>query len=1005
MTPNPLSILLAFLFSAGSVYPCSNDKFSQQVNISVDARLDDKNGLIDASAIMEYINNSNDTLNEIFIHLWVNAFSDNETAFARQMIRKRDYDFHFATQADRGGYQQISFQIDGEILSFSNYRSHSDIAIVHLPRSLLPGDTLFMEISFVLKLPHARFSRPGQSNEAYYATQWYPKPAVYDCNGWNPIPYLHRGEFYSDFGNFELFLTLPSNFVVASTGVLQTKEELDFLKERSIQTRINGTSAPDEELASPSSPKLKTLHFKQENVHDFAWFADKRFRVLMDSITLDSGEMVRLFSFFTHDAAQWFRANSYMAEAVRYMSEKLGDYPWKQITAVQTIHSGGADMEYPAITAIGKRNSDLELERVIVHEVIHNWFYGIIASNERQEPWIDEGFTTYYEGRFFEKKYPDQKLLGPFSRTMIASYFGLSHLEYQLAPYLWYMLKAGQHLDQPPGATSEELSMLNYFAMAYFKASIAIRYLEEYLGAEEFDRIMKLFYQKWKFNHPRGHDLRYVFEFHSQFDLDWFFDGLIGSDKKVNLHLAGIDQKGEQLILSVVNRGDLALPFTVSGIRDDEEVEKVWFDKVTGRSDGLVFPDGVYDRLVIDHAQNLPEMNRRNSIRNTSGLFKRPFWPELQFLGGIREADKPKIYWIPVLGYNVHDQFMPGLAFYNHFFPASSTDIFFMPLYSSGRDALSGTVWFSQEFYPRSLPIHALRAGVKGKRYGLSRSREPLAYSQLESSVDAIVRAPLSDNRIHTRIGLKNYLVSRDRFIFTPQGVVASEQNYFANKLFLIHENETVFNPFTVYAELLHARKVLRTQFSVDLFFPLRADKKGLNLRLFAGAFLAQPDAPDSPDFRLSLQGISPARVVLYDDIFPGLGHRPGTLAGNQTTTDFGGFRFPTPLGLTWDWLVALNLNYDIPGIPFRLFFDAGTYSGAGSLIPGTQQFPYVGGLQLVVPGDILYVNFPVIISEDVKRIAELNQLGDYHQWVTFTLNFDRLNPLNAKRNLHLLLF
>ncbi len=1005
MLQNTLGFFLAFLISVTSALPCSNDKFSQQVNFSVDANLDDSTGLIDASAKMEYVNNSNDTLREIYFHLWANAFSDTETAFAKQMIKARDYDFHFAAEQDRGGYQEISFLVRGQKLSFSNYRSHPDIAVVHLSEPLMPADTLNMVISFALKLPDARFSRPGRHKDAFYATQWYPKPAVYDCNGWNPMPYLHRGEFYSEFGDFELFLTLPSNYVVASTGVLQTEEELIFLNDLSFQTRISGPQWRDIDVFPASSSQLKTLHFKQENVHDFAWFADKRFRVLIDSITLDSGDTINLFSFFTHDTAQWFRANSYMADAVRYMSDKLGAYPWRQVTAVQTIHSGGADMEYPAITAIGKRGSDIELERVIVHEVIHNWFYGIIASNERQEPWIDEGFTTYYEWRFFQEKYPDQKLLGPFSGTAVASFFGLAHLDYQVAPYLWYMLKAGRHLDQPPGATTQELSMLNYFAMAYFKASMAIRYLEEYLGTEEFDRIMSLFYQQWKFNHPQGHDIRQIFESQAQTDLGWFFDGLIGSSKKVNLKLAGIDQQGDKLTLDIVNRGDFAIPFNVSGIRDGRVVEKVWYKGFTGRNKELLFPGGNYDRLTIDYSQSLPEINRRNSIRNTSGLFKRPFWPEFQFLGSISEPEKPRIYWLPVLGYNVHDQIMPGLAFYNYVFPASSTDIFLMPMYSTGRDALSGTAWLYQEFYPQNPSLQSIRAGVKAKRYGLSRSREPLAYSLLKSSVEATIRHPLSDDRVLSRVGFRNYLVSRDRYMFTPQGLMATKQEYYANKLFYIHEDESLFNPFGFYAEILQARDVLRTQLSFNMMFPLRPDRKGLHLRLFAGFFLDQPDGPDSPDFRLSLQGISPARVVLYDDVFPGLGYRPGTLAGNQTTVDFGGFRFPTPLGLTWDWLVALNLDYDIPGIPFRLFLDTGTYSGAGSEIPGTEQIPYLGGLQLVVPGEILLVNFPLIISDDIKRIAELNKLGDYHQWITFTVNFDRLNPMDIRRNLHLILF
>lgn len=998
-----LTTVFIFFLSIKLVAEKSNNSFQQEVNFQIDANLDDTNNTLQVQLLMDYHNNSPDTLYEIHMHLWANAYKNNETAMARQFIESGKYEFHFAPAHKKGGYQSIQFRQSNQLLNYSTLGNHIDVVSVYLAYPIPPEESAYIAINYVLQFPDASFSRLGHHNQMYFATQWYPKPAVYNHNGWNTMPYLHRGEFFSEFGDYEVSITLPENYLVASTGELTSNSEKTHIHELALQTRIHGIdNLAYYDKVPPSSTNFKTIAFKQEKVHDFAWFASKQFHVLKDEVTLFNGNQVTLYSFFTEDAEKWFKVNEYLAESATFMSELIGSYPWNQLTAVQGIHSAGANMEYPAITIIGPRNSDRDLERVIVHEVIHNWFYGILASNERAEPWIDEGFTTYYERRFMEKKYPGEFLLGPLATTIGGRFLGLSALSVSQEPYLWYMLKAARKLDQAPGLHTKKLTEFNYYAMTYFKAAMAIQLLEEYLGSQKFDSIMKDFYDQWKFRQPEGSDIRRFFHQHTSKNIDWFFDDLIATHYKSDIRIGKVDRRKKGFHITLHNKGKTQIPFTLSGISNTTADTVFW---VKGFPDTKeVFMPGVdYTRISIDDNKLIPEINRSNNHYRTSGILRRKGTPELQFLASVKDPLKPKIYYVPVLGYNANDGFIPGMAFYNYFFPVSRNDIFIMPMYSTGRDKLSGQAWFYRDFYPSWIKLPSIRMGGRIKSFGLTRGISGTGYQQLEGSLKLVFSEPLSSKRVETFLRYKGYWVERELLRYNTDGSFIWHQRYFINKMEFIHNNSRVFNPYRFHAEVIQGEGLLRTSFSAKILFPLAASKKGFHARIFAGGFPVRPSDPQAPDFRLSLQGQSPARTALYDHTFVGLNQRPGTLWGNQIIENYGGFKYPTPIGLTWEWLVALNLAYDLPGIPFSVFFDTGTYYNAGVSPGNTRKYPFVSGIQASLLNNIVAINIPLFVSEDIKEVASLNKLG-FRQTITFSIRFDKIDPMRARRHFHILL-
>ncbi len=211
--------------------------FQQEVNYTINVTLNDKNHSLSAKEEIQYTNHSPDTLKFIYFHLWPNAYKNNSSALAKQLLLLEKTDFFFSTQEERGFIDSLNFVVDGKKTIWEYDSQHIDICKVFLPKPLAPNEKVNIKTPFYVKIPAAKFSRLGHTQQAYFMTQWYPKPAVYDNSGWHPMPYLDQGEFYSEFGNFDVSITLPENYVLAATGDrVDAEKEEDFLNKKVIET-------------------------------------------------------------------------------------------------------------------------------------------------------------------------------------------------------------------------------------------------------------------------------------------------------------------------------------------------------------------------------------------------------------------------------------------------------------------------------------------------------------------------------------------------------------------------------------------------------------------------------------------------------------------------------------------------------------------------------------------------------------------------------------------------
>ena len=482
------------------------DYFQQEVDYDIRVRLDEATHTLHGDLSLRYTNNSPTALDSIYFHLWPRAYGSDRTAFARQQLRNGNTRFHFAPDSLRGTLDSLDFRVQDQVAAF-RFTDDPDIGVLTLPESLTPGSTTTITTPFRVRIP-ASFSRLGHVGTSYQLTQWYPKPAVYDRDGWHPMPYLDQGEFYSEFGSFRVAITLPDNYVVAATGVLQEEKERQWLLDRAASTyraladRTDLATGNVSEDYPPPSTSFKTVTYVADRVHDFAWFADKRFRVLHDTLHLRPRKTVDVWSFFTEtEAAFWQHSPDYLKRATRFYSERVGPYPYPQVTGVQSALSAGGGMEYPMITVIGQSGSDYGLDLVLAHEVGHNWFYGILGSNERDHPWMDEGLNSYYEGRYTAAYYPE--------RSGSSGIIPGREVDFDRLGYA-FLSRMGK--DQAPDTPSDSLSRFNYFMGAYAKPELVLQEIEDRIGRELLDAAFRRYYAAWQFRHPRPEDFYAVLE-------------------------------------------------------------------------------------------------------------------------------------------------------------------------------------------------------------------------------------------------------------------------------------------------------------------------------------------------------------------------------------------------------------------------------------------------------------------------------------------------------------
>lgn len=977
-----LSTALLLSVTASAQTSSKQASWQQEVDYHINVKLDDVNHQIEGYERLVYTNKSPNNLDTIYFHIWPNAYKNTQTAFAKQHLGNGSLDFQYAPLQDRGEIRNLAFKIDGQEVRWEYDPEHIDICYLIPNSPISPGQQIVITTPFLVQIPHT-FSRLGHIGQDYQMTQWFPKPAVYDVNGWHPMPYLDLGEFYYEYGKFDVSITLPKNYIVAATGVLKNKEEQDWLNAKAKEGQTTS------QASLTSSEELKTVRYSQDSIHDFAWFASKRFVVTKGEVTLKSGKKVDTWVYAFNKAPQ---AVEYTNYAVKSYSDAVGEYPYSHASVVLGPLEAGGGMEYPMITIVAGLG-----KQVIVHEVGHNWFQGILGSNERDYPWMDEGINNFYETLFdIDSNWKDNWNSWDRTRPTIAN-LGNSYEQFKLG----YQVMQSRGLDQPAGIHSAEYTNFNYGLMIYGKNTILFTYLRDYLGTEVFNNCMQTYFERWKFKHPLPGDIQAVFEEVSGKKLDWFFVDLITRNENIDYKIKSATNDSGTWNITIKQNAGATVAVPIDCYKDNKVVKTIWLNP--GETTTTVKDDG-YNRFAISLKPTFLDVNEQNNSIKANGIFRKT--ETLSFDFGVnaflQDPRRTQTRALLTPAWNEYNHFMLGFTFLNATEPNRKVQYRVTPLYSFSEGNLNGYARLQFNDVKKKGVFQKIESGLTGARFQYDAyNTDTASIGDASQYTRVSLFAVLHFRKSSARSTVTNKIYENIHYIQSRN--LVSESTDKATPTFLDlsfeHRDDRQINPWN-YKIRIHENldetsgkfRKLTGEFNYKFNYSPKKQYRNVSVRLFGGTFIVAPETAN-PYYALRLGGNDGRMDYLFTDVLFDRSSRTGMFA-QQLINREGNFKTTANILTSFESIGAMNLDWSFSG-PLRFFFDAGFMTDYQNILPpDSKPLQYTGGISLVLKRDILRVNFPLFYSQAIKDNVELNT-DFYTQRITFTLNLNKLSPFS----------
>ena len=585
--------------------------WQQRADYDLKATLDTTAKALHGEMTVRYTNNSPDTLHFLWFQVEQNAFKSNslnsyvfpaESRFGARNFEGGDVidRFEEVTANGKGARRALKLRNEGTVMK-------ADLA-----EPLAPGRTATISAAWHFNIPEHGADRMGRDGALYELAQWYPRLNVYDdLRGWNTEPYLGQGEFYLEYGDYTLDVTVPAGYIVAATGMLQnprdvlTPAQIGRLAQAGksdnvvhIVTREDLTSG----AARPRKTGTMTWRFAAKNVRDVVFATSPDY--LWDASSY-KGSLAQ--AFYRPSAIEpWKDAADMSRMSIQEYSERWFPYPWPQITAVEGPISG---MEYPMVAMEAKSADKYDLYNVVTHEIGHMWFPMIVGSNERMHMWQDEGFNTFINTFSEARRYPekgDQMARAAGERSLVTQY--MEH-----------------NVDEPLEINPDRINPQLLGENAYVKTSVALQQLrQEILGPEAFDDAFRTYIQRWAFKHPSPTDFFRTMEDVSGRRLDWYFREWYLENPHFDQAIDSVvtAQHGDTLLVAVLYANHARgiepirarFTFTDGSTQDFNYPAEVWSTNTTSYEREYAFVGKKLAKIQLDPESRSVDVDRSNNV-------------------------------------------------------------------------------------------------------------------------------------------------------------------------------------------------------------------------------------------------------------------------------------------------------------------------------------------------------------------------------------------------------
>ena len=923
--PRKILIVFGLMLLGGNIFA--------QHSTTIKAVLNDSTKVLYIQQRLEYFNKSKDTLKEIYLNDWMNAFSDTRTPLARRFFEDYDRNFHFARKEKRGGTTINSISTpSSESLIWTRPPDHPDLLVVEPGHDILPGEKFTLDLNYKVKLPSDDFTRFGFSNKGQYQLRdWFISPGMYK-NGWQVYSHKNMNDMFNPVMDIDIELNLPpqltaiSPFEIARSEVVNGRKKVFIQGKERIETELYLTK------------EIIFEEYQVDSLHVLTNIEEAGISPVMKSMIV--------------------------SRVVKFIEKNLGNYPHDILLSTQQDYYSNPVYGLNQLPKFVRPfpegfNYDLKQLKTITETFLKN----TLLLNPREDKWVFDGIHTYLMMRYIDEYYPNLKILGSLSDVFGVRWFHVADLEYNDQYPLLYLYMARRNLDQPLTTPQDSLIKFNRNLANPSKAGVGLNYLDVFLEDNTIPKSIKEFYSEHVLRPVDLKDFETILQRNAGKDVKWFFEDYITTNEKIDFTIRNLKVTKDSLEVTVRNRTENDMPVQIYGLNKGEIVYSEWIEHANRFKTVRIPSEGV-KTVAINHEGIVPEINRRNNYRSVSGILNKPI--QFKLFKDVENPAYNQVFLMPDFQYNLYDGLSLGTKIYNKALLSKNFEFEFAPLYGLSSQTIVGVGSVSHQIFFNDDDLYSIRYGISGSRFSYGYG---LLYQRYTPYLILAFRNSFLRNSRNERILVRNVNVRRDQSPERPLKI----PNYNVFNINYSYRKPGLVEHIAANIDFQVAEKFSKSSLTLEYRKLLRNDRQ-INLRFFGGTFLYN-DLPGSDYFSFALDRPSD---YFFDYNYYGRSETSG-LFSQQIIMAEGGFKSMLEPKYANQWITTVNASTTI----WKWIF---AYTDFG-LVKNKNEYAkllYDSGIRMSIINNYFELFFPIHSSEG----WEFND-GHYDQKIRFIATLD----------------
>lgn len=835
------------------------NSFAQQNSIAIKSTLNiDKNELQIQEEIL-YHNTSDTLLNTIYLHNWPNSFRDRKTPLSKRFIKDFRKDLYFAKEKNLGKTTIKNLAVNFEITDFKELKDQPDILKIPLKESLKPKDSAKITVTYIVKIPNAKFTDYGKTKEGYHLRFWYLTPAVYNC-GWQLMSNLNIDDLYENPTDFTIEIDIPKEYVLESNLY-----QYETKKETKNNYYLVGKNKTDVIISINKKNQLKT--FKTEKITVYT-------DVINSEITNQT-------------------TTDILNRELIFIEKYLGKYPHKEIYIDKITQSKNPVYGLSQLPDFLRPFSDtFKWDVTMFKELLKKYIENTLLLNRRKDYWFIDGLQNYLMLEYIEEFYPNTKLLGNLSNKWFLKSFNFSKLKFDDKYPLVYQFSARKFLDQALNTPADSLSNFNRKIVSKYKAGLGLLFLKNYIGDSILNKSIKEFYQKNQSKTITSSKFKKLLSSKTSKNLDWFFNDFIKTNKKIDHTITEITESKDSVAVTIKNKRNMVTPVAIYALKNKEIQFKNWIPNVKS-SKTVKFKKGDYDTFVLNYENLYPEYNTLNNWRRIhKKIFNKPI--KFSFLKDVSDPNYNQLFYEPDLKYNFYNGVILGVKLHNKPLIRRNFEFKVSPSYATKSNSIIGQFSLLYNQYYENTKIDNIAFGVAGSTSDYAPN---LSYKSIIPYLNIYFKRKSLRDATSQSIRAKLVSINKD---VAPNKIKTAQDNYSVLSLSYSYINPDIIKEFSYGFTTEFAKNFSKAAIGIR-YRKLTSSNTQLDFRFFAGSFLTNNSVGDYFSF-----GLDRANDYLFQLNYFGRSESTGFFSQQFIITE-GGFKSVLPTRFANQFMVSTN--------------------------------------------------------------------------------------------------